>query len=135
MTISQSTEDYYGRGPAYPLRLGPTGGVVEAAGIERIEQSVRIILGTQHGERVMRPDFGANLRSLAFAPNSPATTNLARHLVASALTRWEPRIALEDIEVENLPEQGVLVISIAYRIAGTSTARSLVVPVTIGGAT
>lgn len=125
------TGDLYGRGAAYPLRLGATGRVVESSGVDRIEQSLRIILGTQHGQRVMRPTFGCNLDSLAFAPNTAATANLARHLVESGLTRWEPRVDVTEIDVRNDHRQGSLVITVRYRIKGTEDDRSLVFAFTL----
>jgi uncharacterized protein len=125
------TAEYYGRGAAHPLGLNPTGVVREAAGAARIEQSIRIILGTQHGERIMRPDFGANLRSLAFAGNTPGTANLARHLVETALARWEPRIEVLDVEVAGDLDENALVIGVSYRIRGAQDVRSLVQPVSL----
>ena len=119
------TTEYYGRGVAHPFALTPTGGVREAAGVARLEQSIRIILGTQHGERVMRPDFGADLRSLAFAANTPATANLARHLVETALARWEPRIEVLDVAVTPDVAGNALVVEVGYRIAGTPEVRAL----------
>ena len=92
-------DELLARGAAHPVRIGGSGGVTEAVGSDKIEQSIRVILGTQHGERVMRPTFGANLASLAFAPNDAATANLARYLVETGLTRWEPRIELVGVDV------------------------------------
>jgi hypothetical protein len=124
--MTTGTTDYYGRGMAFPLALGPTGGVREAEGVARIEQSIRIILGTQHGERVMRPDFGADLRSLTFAANTPETANLTRHLVETALARWEPRVEVLEVEVRNVLAEAALVITVSYRVLGTQDAHSLV---------
>lgn len=131
MTNPLTGTDVHGRGAAFPLSLTPTGGIGEAAGVDRIEQSIRIILGTQHGERVMRPDFGANLASLAFAANTPDTASLARHLVATALARWEPRIEVLEVDAVKLGEAKVEV-TVRYRVVGTSSARSVVVPVSLG---
>jgi phage baseplate assembly protein W len=123
--------DLYGRGAAYPLTLTRTGGIAESAGVARVEQSIRVILGTQHGERIMRPDFGANLRSLAFAANTPGTANLARHLVASALARWEPRIEVVEVTVANDLPAAALVIEVTYRLLGTPDLHTLVEPVSL----
>jgi uncharacterized protein len=135
--------EYLGRGMAFPVwqdsagrpqqsaRIGMTGGFEEAAGVRKIEESIRIILGTQHGERAMRPAFGCNLRSLVFAPNNDATANIARHYVAEGLARWEPRIEVLEVEVNrDLAErqQGVMRISILYRIKATQLTQSFVHP-------
>jgi phage baseplate assembly protein W len=90
------TESLSGRGLGFPLRLG-VAGLAESTGVTRIEESIRTILGTGYGERVMRPRFGCNLKSLAFAPNNDATANLARYYVTEGLTRWEPRIASREV--------------------------------------
>ena len=93
---------------------------------------MRIILGTQHGERVMRPDFGCNLRSLVFAPMNEATLNLARHLVGEGLARWEPRIDVMEVRVEPANEAGTLLIHVLYRVRSTQEVGTLVYPYYLG---
>jgi Phage baseplate assembly protein W len=87
-----------------------------------------IILGTQHGERLMRPTFGANLKSLVFAPNNPATAHLARFYVEEALRTWEPRILVNEVHVQNDDAGGRLTIEIHYRIKATNEPQNLVYP-------
>ncbi|MEV6279191.1 GPW/gp25 family protein [Nocardia sp. NPDC051832] len=122
--------DFYGRGIAWPFRLG-LAGIAESAGVDRIEESIRVILGTQHGERVMRPRFGCNLSSLVFAPNNAATANLARFYVEDALSAWEPRIELTGIAVENDNPGGRLIITIAYRLRAADDVHTFVYPFTL----
>ncbi|MBL8932579.1 MAG: GPW/gp25 family protein [Kineosporiaceae bacterium] len=122
-----STDHLAGRGLAFPLRLG-LAGLGESTGVAKVEQSIRVILGTLPGERVMRPDFGCRLRTLAFAPNTPATADLARHHVTDSLTRWEPRIELLEVEVSSDPARAVLLIEIRYRLRATATAQSMTFP-------
>ena len=88
--------EFYGRGLSFPLQLG-VAGLGESSGVAKVEESIRIILGTGYGERVMRPRFGCNLMSLVFAPNNYATANLARFYVTEGLTRWEPRIDVVEV--------------------------------------
>ena len=47
-----------------------------------------IILGTNRGERVMRPDFGAGLHAFVFEPISAATITRIRNRVSEALVTW-----------------------------------------------
>jgi uncharacterized protein len=119
--------DPYGRGVGWPFRLG-LAGIAESEGVRRIEESMRIILRTQHGERAMRPNFGSNLMSLVFAPNNSATANLARFYVEDSLTRWEPRIELVDVTVENDDHNGRLLIAVTYRLRAANDTRVLVYP-------
>src|SRR5438093_4096653 len=110
---------YYGRGMSYPAQVSVTGGVSESAGVLKVEESIRILLGTQYGERLMRPTFGCNLKSLVFAPNNLATANLAKHYVTEGLTNGEPRILLDDVTVDNDNLHGRLVIHVRYRLRST----------------
>jgi len=122
------TPDFYGRGASFPFQAEASGGVRESAGARKIEESIRIILGTQYKERVMRPTFGCNLKSLAFAPNNAATASLARHYVEEGLGQWEPRIKVREVVVENDNRGAVLLISIRYEIKATQDLQSLVYP-------
>jgi hypothetical protein len=121
-------DEFYGRGLAYPLQVSAKGGLAESAGIRKVEEAIRVILGTNYGERVMRPRFGCNLKNLMFAPNDSATANLARVYVEEGLRRWEPRIELVDLRIQNDTRQGCLLIDITYRVRATQDVASLIYP-------
>ncbi len=120
--------DFLGRGFAYPLQTNPQGGIKVSKQEQKIKESILIILGTQYGERLMRRNFGCNLKSLMFAPNNTATANLARHYVEEGLTRWEPRIILDGVTVENDNSNEQLILHIHYRIKSTNEPQNLVYP-------
>jgi uncharacterized protein len=120
--------EVYGRGASFPFAIEASGGIRESAGQRKIEEAMRIILGTQHGERVMRPTFGCNLKRLVFAPNNPQTANVARHYVEEGLGRWEPRIQLVEVSVANAAGQHTLEITITYRIRATQELHSMIYP-------
>jgi phage baseplate assembly protein W len=121
------TDEVLGRGLAFPLRISGTG-LAESAAVARVEESIRIILGTQYGERLMRPGFGANLKSLVFAPNDATTASLARYYVTDALARWEQRIDVLEVVVTNDVEAAALVIEVRYRLRVTAQEHQLVLP-------
>lgn len=119
--------EVYGRGMSSPFQLG-VAGIRESVGVQKIEESIRVILGTQYGERVMRPRFGCNLKSLTFAPNNASTANLARYYVQEGLAQWEPRIEVAEVTVENDNLHGVLLINITYHLRTTQDVHNLVYP-------
>ncbi|HEY4264037.1 MAG TPA: GPW/gp25 family protein [Micropepsaceae bacterium] len=119
---------FLGRGLAFPVAVDGTGAVALAEYEEDIRQAIRIILDTDPGERVMRPDFGAGLRALLFEPINTHTLALARHRVEQALILWEPRIDSITVKVDAQPELGILNISIRYRVRTTNTFYNLVYP-------
>jgi len=126
-------EQLLGSGLAFPLQPG-VAGLAQASGQAKVEQSIRVILGTQYGERVMRPQFGSNLRALVFAPNNASTASLARHYVTEALSRWEPRIDVQDAVVTNDNPGGRLLIDISYRLRATGDVHNLVFVLNLEGA-
>jgi phage baseplate assembly protein W len=121
------TDEHLGRGLSFPLRLGVRG-LGESTGIARVEQSMRMILGTQYGERLMRPAFGGNLKSLIFAANNATTASLAAYYVKDALDRWEPRIDVLDVLVTNDLPGNQLVIEVRYRLRATAEEHLFVLP-------
>ncbi|WP_416139074.1 GPW/gp25 family protein [Halomonas sp. HK25] len=66
-------------------------------GIDHIRQSVRDILATPIGTRVMRRDYGSLLPELIDAPLNDATLLQAYAASVMALIRWEPRIRVTAI--------------------------------------
>ena len=69
-------KEFLGRGLKFPLQVDPkTGKIAMADQEEDIREAIGIILRTGQGERVMRPEFGANTMDYAFAPLSSSMTN------------------------------------------------------------
>jgi phage baseplate assembly protein W len=95
-----------------------------------IQQLIRQVLFTGQGERINRPDFGAGVRRLIFAPNSPATASLAQTLIYQALTTWlGTLIRTEDVRAEADNER--LNIAITYTILARQEQRFLNLEVTL----
>ncbi|MBN3265423.1 GPW/gp25 family protein [Pectobacterium brasiliense] len=67
--------------------------------IEHIRQSVRDILITPVGSRVMRRDYGSLLSALIDQPQNPAVKLQVMAACYMALLRWEPRITLTAINL------------------------------------
>ncbi len=124
-----STRDFLGNGWKFPIRVNPRGGLDFSREEQDIEEAIWILLGTAPGERVMRPRFGCGIHDEVFAPNSPATRGLIAHEVRRALTRFEPRIDVEQVRVDSPPEEPEkLLIRVDYRVRGTNAFHNLVYP-------
>ncbi len=118
-------------GSGWALRVGiDARGRIALAHRERdIEEAIQIILLTPKGQRVMRPEFGCRIHELMFAPNDATTAGLASFYVREALTMWEPRIAVIDVQVGPDPYAAErLLVEIIYEIKTTHDRRSLVFP-------
>lgn len=66
---------------------------------QHISQSIQDILTTPLGSRVMRRDYGSAIFELIDQPQSAAVKLQIMAAAVIALTRWEPRIRITEIEV------------------------------------
>jgi uncharacterized protein len=99
------------------LTVGRTGAVDTVGGDESVRQAIILLLGTRPGERLMRPTYGSRLHRLLFAPNDHTTAGLAIHYVRQAVTRWEPRVEIVDLDAGADPEVPTrLHIHLRYRV-------------------
>lgn len=69
-------------------------------GIEHLKQSIRDILTTPIGSRVMRRDYGSNLMALLDRPMNSQLTVDVQVAVSMALSLQEPRLQLNRVTVE-----------------------------------
>lgn len=70
------------------------------AGLDHLRQSVRDILSTPVGSRVMRRDYGSRLFELVDAPVNKPTIVEIMAATSTALRKWEPRLKVETVRVE-----------------------------------
>jgi uncharacterized protein len=114
------TADLYGKSLGFPPRVGPNGQMIWSSGEQNVRESIAIILRTRPGERLMHANFGCGLDRYLFEPNNIATLRLIQEDVKDALTRWEPRIRLDDIRVASDPlEPRAVNIAIFYTLIAT----------------
>jgi phage baseplate assembly protein W len=130
MSGDPTGKEFMGRGWAYPFRFEPaTGGIATIADEEDIHQSIRIILGTAKGERVMRPDFGCGIHNLVHAAIDMATIAQIKRDVTEALRLHEARIDVLGVNVDpaNLVS-GKLEVAVDYRVRQTNQPGNCVFP-------
>jgi phage baseplate assembly protein W len=127
--LAQSDGSLAGRGFSWPLEVDHTGSIEVADGVEDLDRSIRMVLLTAPGERLMRPDFGCRIWDLLFEPVTANLLGLISEAVHDSLARWEPRITVEDVQPTVDPDDSALIrITISYRVRVTNDRRSLVYP-------
>ena len=89
-------------GLQYPLVKTPRGLLAQKKGVDQIKADLLQLLLTNPGERVMLPEYGTPLRELFFDQNDFTLKNKAKNMITESITKWEPRIALENVVVSNL---------------------------------
>ncbi len=118
-----------GKGWAFPITTDVHGNIATSSYEKSVEESIRIILGTTPGERVMHPDFGCKINDIIFSPDSSKTISLAVHYIEEAIIKWEPRVILKKVTGEKDPlNQGLINIKIDYEIRSVNTFFNMVYP-------
>jgi phage baseplate assembly protein W len=103
-----------------------TGAVV--SDLNHIRQSVRDILLTPVGTRVMRRSYGSLLSALIDQPQNAALRLQIMSACYMAILRWEPRLKLTGIRYESAFDGG-MVVEITGSRTDTAQDFSLTVPV------
>lgn len=90
------------------------------SGLDHLRQSIEDILTTPVGTRVHRRDYGSRLPRLVDRPINPSLTTELVAATAEALDRWEPRLKLEQVNIESVGTDGKIALSLVgiYLIDG-----------------
>jgi len=101
---------------------------------ESVRQSIKIILQTRPGERLMRPHFGGGLARFLHEANTLTTRRQIRDLISESLARWEPRILLDRVDVwETEQRLDTVRVEIVYRLRRTNQAQQLGITLELEG--
>ena len=123
-----TTRKFLGTGFAFPLQVTPNGSIAMASEEKLVQQSIWLILATAKGELKRNANFGCGIHDFLFTDNTPARQAQIAHQVRDALTRWERRIDVIDIQVGDGEAPNQLLISIDYRLRSTHAFGNLVFP-------
>ncbi|NED93729.1 GPW/gp25 family protein [Phytoactinopolyspora alkaliphila] len=111
------------------MQVDHTGAIRLTTGAQELDRSIRVILLTAPGERVMRPAFGCRIWDLMFEPITPNLIGLISQAVRDAIAQWEPRVEVDDVSpVHDDEEPGLVRIGITYRVKSSNDRRNLVYP-------
>src|ERR1051325_11754071 len=114
-----------GTGIAFPLRVDAHGSLALSRDERDVEEAIAVVIGTARGERPMRPEFGCGIHNYVFASADATTAGLLSVEVKRSLTRWEPRIDINDVAVSvDQVDRNALYITISYTIKGSNDART-----------
>ena len=99
-----------------------------------VRETIRSLLVTRPGERLLQRNLGAALQEFVHQPNTLVTRRRMHDRIAETLVRHEPRIALDQITVEpdGAHEERVR-ITLQYRIRMTGQPAALALSIGLGG--
>lgn len=122
-------KNFLGTGWSFPVRIGSSGGISLSSYESNIEESIKLILGTALGERLMRPKFGSKVHDYVFQPNSPNTASMVAYHAEKSLVNHEPRLARCEVRANPDPNnENVLLVDITYKVIHDNVLRNMVYP-------
>jgi phage baseplate assembly protein W len=130
--MTDTDKSFLGIGWSFPPEFHKFGdgiNVKMVAEEEDIKESLRILLMTRPGERVMQPSYGCGLQGMVFETINQSTVTEIKDIVERAVLFFESRITLEEIDIgtEDVLE-GRINISLNYTVRKTNTRSNIVYP-------
>ncbi|MBU2987422.1 GPW/gp25 family protein [Saccharophagus degradans] len=125
-----NNKSFLGIGWSFPPSFSQANGEVEMTSDEAdIEASLKILLGTTAGERLMVPKYGLNLKEQLFSSLNTTAQTILRDRIKTVLLVHEPRINVLMVAIDTTSLlEGQLIINIDYEIRATNSRFNLVYP-------
>lgn len=127
---NNQSKSFMGTGWSFPPTFTKADlGVKMVSDEDDICESLKVLLSTRPGERVMQPNFGCHLDIMLYEPMNTTMLNYIKDLITKSILYHEPRIDLQsiDLNIEQLNE-GLVSIRLDYIIRTTNSRFNLVFP-------
>lgn len=109
----------------YSFTKDTQGGIRKAYNSEAVGNSLINILSTNKGERLMLPEFGANLRALLFEGMNEDFVKLVAGQIRTEIEKWDPRISILSIKFDQVAQELSMYITIRFSVKGSSQIEEL----------
>ncbi len=128
--MMDDSTSFLGKGWAFPPTFDKKSGANVMVSDERdIEESLKIILFTSYGERIMRPEFGSNISESVFDTMDSVTINTLTDNIEQAILEFEPRITLHDVFISSEEiSEGKVYINLDYTVRTINVRTNIVFP-------
>jgi len=115
-------------GPSMPLQISPSPTemfIMNNDFGKQVSDNLRNLLLTNKGERVMSPDFGANLKPILSEFGKTTFETEAATRIKTSVLKYLPYVSLTELKLEELPQQNgsnlrVIKIGITYSVPSTN---------------
>lgn len=130
--MAEIDKDFLGVGWSFPPEFHKQTnafGVKMVSAEEDIAESLRILLSTVPGERIMQPTYGCGLHAMVFESINESTITELKDIIERSVLFFEPRITLESIDIDTDESlEGSLKIQLNYIVRTTNTRSNIVYP-------
>lgn len=95
-----------------------------------VEAQLVDVLMTNHVERIMRPDYGADLQRALFDPSDVLVRSDAARQVMARIQQWAPRVTMHTVRFSNdINKPGELYVDASFKASAFDEVRSIRLPV------
>lgn len=128
--MTNAEAGFLGSGWAFPVSFSAGNYQLNLSAYEQnINDSIDIILQTRQGERSLEPQFGSGLQQFMFRKMDQTLKGEITDAVRSSLRNNEPRITVQDVQVNYIDMQnGGIEVIIVYVYNQTNTRHNYVFP-------
>ncbi|OUT97871.1 MAG: hypothetical protein CBB92_07785 [Flammeovirgaceae bacterium TMED32] len=128
--MAKDLKSFLGIGWSFPPSFNKHTKAVDLVSDEiDISQSLKIILFTDLGSRIMRPDFGSDVKNFTFESINKGSIARLSDVVEEAINRHEPRIDLEKVDIDHSNAvDGKLLIQLTFMIKSVNVRTNAVFP-------
>jgi phage baseplate assembly protein W len=83
---------------------------------DSVKESIKNLILTNRGERLMQPDLGGNISGMLFENITPATLVLIQNNIRTTIDLYEPRAEIIDVIASSNIDDNVVKVEIAFYI-------------------
>ena len=87
---------------------------------DAVKESIKNLILTDRGERLMQPNIGGNVRAMLFENITPAVLKLIEEQIRTTIKLHEPRADLIDVIVSSNIDDNTVVVKIIFYISTNS---------------
>ncbi|CAM0069397.1 baseplate wedge subunit [Vibrio phage F86] len=84
--------------------------------LNAVQESILGIVSTNKGERPFNPEFGCDISNQLFENISPASAFSIKYSIENAISKWEPRVIIRNVEVLPLYDRNTYQVTIKYHL-------------------
>lgn len=81
-----------------------------------IKESLRNLILTDRGERLMQPNLGSDVRASLFENATPVTMRVLEERIKDVINNFEPRVSLIDVDVTSFYDDNRVQITIYFYV-------------------
>jgi phage baseplate assembly protein W len=90
-----------------------------------VSESIKNLVLTDHGERLMQPEIGGNVRNSLFENMTPASLKVLEQQITDVINNYEPRSEIISVIANGLYDQNAVLITIKYYIISKQEAETV----------